>query len=422
MSAKRKDSKGRILRKGEVQRPDGKYMYRYVDALGVRRTVYSWRLVSTDQGPDGKKDQIALRDMEKEIRRDIDDGISTADAGRTTVNDLFDSFMALRTDLKTTTRRNYICLYNKHIRNTIGPRTLKDVKSSNIQRLYMRMVQELNLKTGTVQSIHSILYQMFENAVMDDIIRRNPTASVLKSLRRIMSYEQEKRHALTEIEQERFVDFVHSTRQYQRWAPLFTVLLGTGMRIGEALGLRWSDCDFEENTISVNHTLLYKDNEAGKYEYRISEPKTRAGVRVIPMLDDVRSTLLAEKKKRRGRGKDKFTVDGYTDFIFLNRENKVFTPGAVFDAIQNITAAYNREEVLKAEAEKRDPVYLPKFSAHILRHTFCTRFCENEPNIMIVQDVIGRENSRTTMDVYNEATAVKKRASFRSLEGKMKVV
>lgn len=422
MSAKRKDSKGRNLRNGEVQRPDGMYMFRYTDPSGKRRTVYSWKLVRTDVVPDGKRCKTALRDMEKEIQRDLDDEIRSADANAMTVNDLFRSFMELRTDLKETTRCNYRNLYDKHVRDGLGHRKLKTVKFTDIQKLYIYLTQELKLKTSTVQSIHSILYQMFEGAVMDDIIRTNPSANVLKSLRKMFASEQEKRHALTEEEQARFIDYVYQSRVYKRWGTLFTVLLGTGMRIGEALGLRWCDCDFEKNTIAITHTLLYKESEAGTgYEYRISEPKTKAGLRTIPMFADVKNALKREQEKKRQPNHEPFVVDGYTDFIFLNNNGKVFTPGAVFETIQNITSAYNREEYFLAEREEREPCYLPKFSAHTLRHTFCTRLCENEPNIKVVQDVMGHRNIRTTMDVYNEATEVKKQASFQSLEGKIKL-
>ena len=422
MSAKRKDNKGRILRNGEVQRSDGKYMFRYTDSGGKRQTVYSWKLVETDKTPMGKRCNIALRDMEKQILRDIDDDIQTSDAGSLTVNDLFSSFMELRTDLKETTRCNYICLYDKHVRSVIGYKKLNKVRFTDIQRLYIDMVQSHNLKISTVQSVHSIVYQLFDSAVMDCIIRVNPSANVLKSLKKMFNAEQDKRHALSEDEQARFIDFVYSNRVYSRWGTLFTVLLGTGMRIGEALGLRWCDCDFEKNVISVNHALLYKEREKdGIYEYRISEPKTQAGKRLIPMFKDVRDALLKEKGRRRHPSLEPFEVDGYTDFVFLNNNGKVFTPGAVFGAIQNITNIYNREEFFLAEKDNREPCYLPKFSAHILRHTFCTRMCENEPNIKIVQDVMGHRNIRTTMDVYNEATENRKQASFQSLEGKIKL-
>lgn len=419
MPEKRRDNKGRLLRNGEVQRADGMYMFRYNDVNGNRKAIYSWKLVSTDKVPEGKRCTTALRDLEKQVTRDLEDGIRSGDASSITVNMLFELFMELRTDLRETTRCNYICLYDKHVRDELGGRKIRNVKYTDIQKLYMHMVQDMGLKASTVQSVHSILYQMFESAVMDNLVRVNPTANVLKSLRKMLFVEQEKRHALTEDEQSRLISYIYQSNLYKRWGPLFTVLLGTGMRIGEALGLRWCDCDFEKDLISVNHTLLYKPSEAGGYEYRISEPKTKAGFRVIPMLLDVKTVLMREKKRKT---RSTFSIGKYTGFIFLNNNGKVFTPGAVFEAIQNITSTYNREEYFIAEQEGRDPCYLPKFSAHILRHTFCTRLCENEKDLKIIQDVMGHRNIRTTMEIYNEATEERKQKSFQELNGKFRVI
>ena len=61
------------------------------------------------------------------------------------------------------------------------------------------------------------------------------------------------------------------------------------------------------------------------------------------------------------------------------------------------------------------------FSAHNLRHTFCTRLCENETNLKVIQEIMGHRNIETTMDVYNEATKEKKMSSFANLEGKIRV-
>ena len=95
----------------------------------------------------------------------------------------------------------------------------------------------------------------------------------------------------------------------------------------------------------------------------------------------------------------------------------MYTPSSIFDKIQGIVADYNREESARAWSEHRDPILIPKISAHILRHTFCTRLCETDANIKVIQDVMGHKNIRTTMDVYNEATAEEKLKNFRSLEG-----
>ena len=421
MSEKRRDSKGRILRSGEVQRQDGKYMFRYSGSDGKRHTVYSWKLVDTDKAPDGVKCKSALRDIEKKIARDIDDGIRTEEAGKMTTDDLFLLFMGLRKDLCETTRCNYTCLYNSYAKQTLGEKTINKIRHTDIQKLYIHLAQESDLKASTIRSLHVILYHMFEIAVLDNIIRINPTANAMKSLRKIISFEQDKRHALTVEQQANLIDYVYREKLYQKWAVLFTVLLGTGMRIGEALGLRWEDCDFDREIIKVDHTLLYKEREQGGYGYRISAPKTKAGFRTIPMFQDVKNALLREKKKRRSKKSAQFTVDGYKNFIFLNKNGKVYTPSAVFDAIQHLTCDFNREEFFTAATEHREPCYLPKMSAHIFRHTFCTRLCENEADIKVVQDVMGHKNSRTTMDVYNEATAERKSANFKSIEGKIRL-
>ena len=77
MKEKRRDSKGRILHTGESQRTDGKYLYKYVDAFGNTKYVYAWRLTPTDPTPKGKREKPSLRELEQQIRRDIEDGIDS---------------------------------------------------------------------------------------------------------------------------------------------------------------------------------------------------------------------------------------------------------------------------------------------------------------------------------------------------------
>ena len=84
---------------------------------------------------------------------------------------------------------------------------------------------------------------------------------------------------------------------------------------------------------------------------------------------------------------------------------------------EEVCYGYNKEEAMRAEKEKREPCLIPKISAHILRHTFCTRMCEIETNTKIIQEVMGHKNIRTTMNVYNEATSDAKIASFKAAEG-----
>lgn len=423
MSGDRRDSKNRILRNGEVQRSDGKYMFRYTDASGRRCTVYSWRLVSTDEVPKGKQCGASLRELERSVLRDRDDGIETYNADRMSVNDLFDEFMDIRVDLRQTTRSKYICLYNAHIRNDFGTRMVSSVKPTDIKRLYINLAKKENLGRATLDAINTILLQMFRSAAMDNLVRVNPVLGVLPSLKNL-AQEGRKREALTEPQQEAFVNYIYAHKKYKDLAPLFTVLLGTGMRIGEALGLCWHSCDFEHNCIIVDHTIVYRPDENGSYRYWISEPKTRAGKRTIPMFSEVREAIIKEHDRAVRKGTKKFSVDGVSDFIFLNRNGKVYTPSFVYDVIQNIVTNYNREEAFAAKREHREAILIPKISAHILRHTFCTRLCENKCDIQdlnVIKDVMGHKNIRTTMDIYNSVTEKRKQENFQGIEGRFKL-
>ena len=114
-------------------------------------------------------------------------------------------------------------------------------------------------------------------------------------------------------------------------------------------------------------------------------------------------------------------VDGYSGFVFLTRNGTVFNTISVYKATKYIVQAYNLAETKQAKEQNREPVLLPHFSAHNLRHTFCTRLCENETNLKVVQEIMGHSNIGITMDIYNEATREQKQKSFESLEGKLKI-
>ena len=99
----------------------------------------------------------------------------------------------------------------------------------------------------------------------------------------------------------------------------------------------------------------------------------------------------------------------------------MYTPESVNRAIKRIYTAYNEEETFIAKKEQRDPILLPHFSAHVLRHTFCTRLCENETNLRVIMDIMGHSDIQTTMNIYAEVTGVKKQESMMSLSDKILV-
>jgi integrase len=422
MAEKRKDSLNRNLRQGELQRQDGKYEYRYYDQKGERHSVYSWKLVDTDKVPKGKRCKKSLRDMEKEINRDQEDGIKTYEAYSTTLNAFYDDYIASKVELKPSTRSNYRYMFDKYVRDEIGCRNIASIKYSTIKKFYLSLIHEKGFKPNSMEIIHTILHPVFMTAVRDGYIRTNPTDGVMSEIKRTHDWEKPKRHALTEAQQCAFIDYVAASKVYQHWLPLFTVLLGTGCRVGEICGLRWEDCDFTENVISINHNLIYRPAEETRVsEYHITTPKSKAGVRIIPMMTDVRRSLLEERIRQMKEGFNQTEVDGFSGFIFSNRYGNVLSPHNINRAIDRICRDYNAEEAENAKKEHREPLLLPHFSVHNLRHTFCTRFCENETNLKVIQEIMGHADITTTMDIYNEATKEQKVASIANLDGKIKI-
>lgn len=408
MAEKRKDNKGRNLRTGEYQRKDLMYQYKYIGADGKQKFVYS-------------KDLQELRKKEEQIKQDIKDGIKTRAEIPLTVNDMFDKYIATKTELKASTRTNYCYMYKNYVRDTFGTKKLADVRYSDVKCFYNSLIKEKKFKPNSMEIIHTLLHPVFTLAVRDNYIRVNPTDGVMAEIKKSHNWEKPKRHALTEEQQGAFIDYMKNSEIYSHWLPLFTAFLGTGCRVGELIGLRWEDIDTKNDTISINHNLIYRQNDDGVCEMHITTPKTEAGKRTIPMLPEVKQAFITERKRQMEQGIRTCTIDGYTNFVFLNRENYVHNPQTINRAIVRIYKAYNEEEEKNAKKEKREPVLIPHFSVHNLRHTFCTRFCENETNIKVIQEIMGHSDISTTMNIYAEATESKKQESFKNLIGKMKI-
>lgn len=247
-------------------------------------------------------------------------------------------------------------------------------------------------------------------AVDDDYIRNNPSSNVLKELKQAHNFDTEKRKALTVEEQKLFLTFLRDNRQYNHWYPIFALMIGSGLRVGEATGLRWCDVDLEAKEINVNHTLVYYNHAENGCYFAINTPKTKAGKRVVPMLDMVRDALLQEKEYQSINELEcKVTVDAYTDFIFINRFGSVQHQGTLNKALRRIIRDCN-DEVL--EKDENATVLLPRFSCHTLRHTFTTRLIEAGVNPKVVQDTLGHKDISTTLGIYASVTNEFKKSAY----------
>ncbi len=412
MAKTRKDNKGRVLLRGESQRSqDMRYVYTYTDPFGHRKYVYANTLAE-------------LREKEESLKKDQLDGLDVYVAGKATINFVFDRYISMKYELRKTTRSNYIYMYDHFVRDDFGKKLICDIKYSDVKCFYFHLLNDLKVKAATVDNVNTVLYPTFELAVRDNIIRTNPAKGVMAEIKKQSGLNNTARHALTREQQKAFLDFLRINPVYLHWLPLFTVMFGTGCRIGEITGLRWKDVDFETGTISINHGLVYYTEEIdGKKKSRlgISYPKTESGIRTIPMLDEVRDAFKTIYDEQKKTGFNETEIDGMRGFIFKNRYGNVMNQSTINDAIKRIVRDYNAEEQLNAKREHREMILLPMFSCHYTRHTFCSRFCESETNIKVIQTIMGHKDISTTMDIYAEVSEEKKREAIGKLSQNMKI-
>ena len=245
MSEKRKDNKGRILRTGESQRKDLIYQYRYTDIRGKRQTVYS-------------SDLKELREKEKEIQKQLDDGIDYA-AGKIIVIQLLERYISIKQGVRYNTKVGYNFVLNLVKKEDFGYRSIRDIKVSDAQKWIMKLHED-GKGYSTLTSVRGVVKPAFQMAYNEDVIRRNPFDFKLVD---VVSNDSQKRIAMTEEQQTLWMDFIREDKTYCKYYDEFVVLLGTGMRVSEFCGLTKGDLDFTGRKIRVDHQLVRE--RGGKY-------------------------------------------------------------------------------------------------------------------------------------------------------------
>ena len=384
MANSRKDPKGRKLRDGESWRKDGRYSYRYTDIrTGKRQTIYA-------------QDLPELRKKEKQIAKDMDDNILTDIAiKKMTLNTLFERYMATR-ELADSTRINYTRMWENRVKDEIGNIKVVQILPSHIKAFYSKL-SKAGYAHSTIKNLNTLIYPALEMAVDDDIIRKNPAKGSISDYGR----PAEEREALTIAQQEKLLDFVKQSNVYNTYYPMLTIMIGTGLRCGELIGLTWRDVDTKARRLNVDHQLIYKNYGDG-CRFHISTPKTDSGIRVIPMTQEVQKAFEEQRKINFMLAKDKsIEVDGYSGFVFTAKSGRPLMPYGVNNALYNIVDAYNKQEVKNAKKESRKAELLPKVSAHVMRHTACTRMAECRMDMKVLQYIMGHAHIDVTMEVYN---------------------
>ena len=380
MSVKRRDNKNRFLRTGESQEADGRYKFRYIDANGKRKSVYSWRLVVTDSIPAGKRDNAPLREQEKTINRDIDDSI-VPDGGGMTVLQLVKKYTATKTGVKHTTKAGYGTVINLLEKDPFGARRIDKVRLSDAKEWLIRLQQVDKKSFSTIHTIRGVVRPAFQLAVDDDLLRKNPFEFQMVS---VLINDTATREAITRKQERTFLDFIKNDSHYCRYYDGMYILFKTGMRISEFTGLTVHDLDMENRTINIDHQL----QKTGTLVY-IDTTKTYAGTRVIPMQDDVYEAferILA----RRTKLKVEPMIDGYSGFLWFDKDGKPMV-------------AMHWEKYFQHAVEKYNRIYrvqFPKITPHVCRHTYCSNMAKSGMNPKVLQYLMGHSDISVTLNTY----------------------
>ena len=393
MSEKRRDNKGRILRTGESQRADGRYMYKYVNRAGETKVVYSWKLVATDRVPKGKRDDLSLREKEREIQRDLEDGIDTK-GKKMTLCELYAKKTAQRINVKKNTLAGRKYLMDALKQDKLGSRSIDSIKPSDAKEWAVRM-KEKGYGFKTISNYKRSLKASFYMAIEDDYVRKNPFDFQLSE---VIDDDSESRQALSEEQEEKLLSFLQYDAVYRKYYDDVLILLKTGLRKSELCGLTVQDLDFENHTLNINHQLLR--NQEGYY---IETPKTKCGIRKVPMSEEAgKAFQRVLKRKKTGKG---IVIDGYRNFLFLNQKGMPMTACYYTSTLRNIVKKYNKYH--------DEP--LPKITPHILRHTFCTRLAQKNMNPKNLQYIMGHSSIMITLNLYAHASQTGANMEMRSL-------
>lgn len=398
---KRVDSKGRVLRVGESQNKQGRYIYKWTDCTGARNTVYATTLVE-------------LREKEQRIQRDIQDGISSTSANMT-LNQLFDLYMNTKSNIGETTRVLYLTYWSANIK----PSILSDMKISQIKQLHVKKwiieLKDKGAKTSSIKAYKTLLTSVFQFAVDNDYIRRNPCRNCDQD-----KAEPSTKTALTKRQQEKLVDFLENDDLYKVYYPLILFILNTGLRAGEVCGLTKDDIDMKKGVVHVRKQLGYRNIGDG-YQYYWQPLKTAAGHRDIPLTPAAKKALIMEKELdfALGRRAKEQEVAGRSGIVFINNRGMALNSYSIDGTIKRIISVYNQRESKEAETENREPELLPHISVHILRHTFCTRSVESGINIKTVQYLMGHSEIATTLNIYTHVNAEQVKSEMKKLENIM---
>lgn len=229
MSEKRRDNKGRILKTGESQKKNGQYIYQYTNSFGERKVIYSWKLVTTDKVPAGKREDVSLREKIKEIERKLEQELIITGQNMTVLQ-LVQKYIGQKTGVKDNTRNNYNFVINIIKKEPFGQLKINEVKKSDAKAWLIKLQQVDGRGYSTIHSVRGVVRPAFQMAVDDDILLKNPFEFQLAT---VVVNDSVTRDAITRKQQKKFLEFIKNDKHFSRYYEGIYILFHTGMRISD---------------------------------------------------------------------------------------------------------------------------------------------------------------------------------------------
>lgn len=379
--AKRGQNEGSIRK-----RKDGTWEARVtvgIDANGkqIRKSIY---------GRTRKDVSEKLTDLLNSLQK----GIIT-NPTEMTLGEWLDEYMRTykKPHVRPATYNNYSVKVNNHIKPAIGHYKLKALRQDIIQK-FVNGLSEKGLSPSTVTDIYKLLHNALETAVDDGIIARNVSSRV-----KLPKMSKPKINVLTIEQQDAFVEQAKKTYM----GTMYIFDLCTGMRLGELLGLKWSDIDLPNNELHIQRTL-YKskdpDTSNSRWQLYFGDPKTEASVRTIP-LNETAIKVLADVFEQQNQNKIRAgTAYEDNDLVFCTQLGRPLDPNNMRRTFYSIC----------------DEIGIKDMHPHCLRHTFATRGAENNVDVRVMQRLLGHSNIQETADTYTHVLSSLKRDEVMKLE------